>query len=116
MDKFPDCCRCVALLKVAMLNLFLRVGVWLNGLWTFKRGFMGNVLGEGFVLEWEWVREARYQAPVLLLLLLRGGSRLQREDEADGDLKILSAESKRRLVVPLLKLPSEANRNRIIPF
>uniref|UniRef100_A0A8D3A3J6 Peroxiredoxin-like 2A n=1 Tax=Scophthalmus maximus TaxID=52904 RepID=A0A8D3A3J6_SCOMX len=29
---------------------FLRLGVWLNGLRAFKNGFMGNVLGEGFVL------------------------------------------------------------------
>ena len=29
---------------------FLRVGVWLNGLRAFRNGFMGNVLGEGFVL------------------------------------------------------------------
>lgn len=29
---------------------FLRVGVWMNGLRAFKKGFMGNVLGEGYVL------------------------------------------------------------------
>lgn len=29
---------------------FLRVGVWMNGLRAFRKGFMGNVLGEGFVL------------------------------------------------------------------
>lgn len=29
---------------------FLRVGVWMNGLRAFRSGFMGNVLGEGFVL------------------------------------------------------------------
>lgn len=32
------------------LLAFLRVGVWMNGLRAFKKGFMGNVLGEGFVL------------------------------------------------------------------
>ncbi|KAF1373613.1 hypothetical protein PFLUV_G00240740 [Perca fluviatilis] len=32
------------------LMAFLRVGVWMNGLRAFKTGFMGNVLGEGFVL------------------------------------------------------------------
>uniref|UniRef100_A0A8D0AHH7 Peroxiredoxin-like 2A n=1 Tax=Sander lucioperca TaxID=283035 RepID=A0A8D0AHH7_SANLU len=32
------------------LMAFLRVGVWMNGLRAFQRGFMGNVLGEGFVL------------------------------------------------------------------
>ena len=32
------------------LLAFLRVGVWMNGLQAFKRGFMGNILGEGFVL------------------------------------------------------------------
>lgn len=32
------------------LLAFLRVGVWMNGLRAFKNGFMGNVLGEGFVL------------------------------------------------------------------
>lgn len=29
---------------------FLRLGVWLSGLRAFKNGFMGNVLGEGFIL------------------------------------------------------------------
>lgn len=29
---------------------FLRLGVWLSGLRAFKSGFLGNVLGEGFVL------------------------------------------------------------------
>uniref|UniRef100_A0A4W6C4R4 Peroxiredoxin-like 2A n=1 Tax=Lates calcarifer TaxID=8187 RepID=A0A4W6C4R4_LATCA len=32
------------------LLAFLRVGVWMNGLRAFKKGFMGNVFGEGFVL------------------------------------------------------------------
>ncbi|KAI3365500.1 hypothetical protein L3Q82_010590, partial [Scortum barcoo] len=32
------------------LLAFLRIGVWMNGLRAFKNGFMGNVLGEGFVL------------------------------------------------------------------
>lgn len=32
------------------LLAFLRVGVWMNGLRAFKKGFMGNVSGEGFVL------------------------------------------------------------------
>lgn len=32
------------------LLAFLRVGVWMNGLRAFKNGFVGNVLGEGFVL------------------------------------------------------------------
>lgn len=29
---------------------FLRLGVWISGLRAFKNGFMGNVLGEGFIL------------------------------------------------------------------
>lgn len=29
---------------------FLRVGVWLSSLRAFRNGFMGNILGEGFVL------------------------------------------------------------------
>lgn len=29
---------------------FLRVGVWLSGMRAFRNGFMGNILGEGFVL------------------------------------------------------------------
>lgn len=29
---------------------FLRVGVWMNGVRAFRKGFVGNVLGEGFVL------------------------------------------------------------------
>uniref|UniRef100_A0A3B4X7I5 Peroxiredoxin-like 2A n=1 Tax=Seriola lalandi dorsalis TaxID=1841481 RepID=A0A3B4X7I5_SERLL len=32
------------------LLAFLRVGVWMNGLRAFKTGFIGNVMGEGFVL------------------------------------------------------------------
>lgn len=32
------------------LLAFLRVGVWMNGLRAFRKGFMGNVFGEGFVL------------------------------------------------------------------
>uniref|UniRef100_A0A3B5BEC5 Peroxiredoxin-like 2A n=1 Tax=Stegastes partitus TaxID=144197 RepID=A0A3B5BEC5_9TELE len=35
--------------KMGLLG-FLRVGVWLNGLRAFRSGFVGNVLGEGFVL------------------------------------------------------------------
>lgn len=35
--------------KMGLLG-FLRVGVWVNGLRAFKNGFMGNILGEGFVL------------------------------------------------------------------
>lgn len=29
---------------------FLRLGVWFSGLRAFRNGFMGNVLGEGFIL------------------------------------------------------------------
>lgn len=29
---------------------FLRVGVWISGLRAFRKGFLGNVFGEGFVL------------------------------------------------------------------
>lgn len=29
---------------------FLRLGVWFSGLRAFRHGFMGNVLGEGFIL------------------------------------------------------------------
>uniref|UniRef100_A0A3Q4BYQ4 Peroxiredoxin-like 2A n=1 Tax=Mola mola TaxID=94237 RepID=A0A3Q4BYQ4_MOLML len=32
------------------LLAFLRAGVWMNGLRAFKKGFMGNILGEGFIL------------------------------------------------------------------
>lgn len=32
------------------LLAFLRVGVWMNGVRAFRNGFVGNVLGEGFVL------------------------------------------------------------------
>ncbi|KAF7657424.1 hypothetical protein LDENG_00026820 [Lucifuga dentata] len=32
------------------LLAFLRIGVWVNGLRAFKKGFMGNIFGEGFVL------------------------------------------------------------------
>lgn len=29
---------------------FLRLGVWLSGFRAFKKGFLGNLLGEGFIL------------------------------------------------------------------
>ncbi|KAK2820654.1 hypothetical protein Q5P01_023613 [Channa striata] len=32
------------------LLAFIRLGVWMNGLRAFRKGFMGNVMGEGFVL------------------------------------------------------------------
>ncbi|KAG7507400.1 redox-regulatory protein FAM213A-like [Solea senegalensis] len=32
------------------LLAFLRPGVWLSGLRAFNKGFMGNIMGEGFVL------------------------------------------------------------------
>ena len=32
------------------LLAFLRLGVWVNGLRAFRRGFIGNASGEGFVL------------------------------------------------------------------
>uniref|UniRef100_A0A3P8UCP3 Selenoprotein U1b n=1 Tax=Amphiprion percula TaxID=161767 RepID=A0A3P8UCP3_AMPPE len=35
--------------KISLLG-FLRVRFWMNGLRTFKNGFMGHVLGEGLVL------------------------------------------------------------------
>lgn len=35
--------------KMGLLGFF-RVGVWMSGLRAFKKGFMGNVFGEGFVL------------------------------------------------------------------
>lgn len=35
--------------KMGLLG-FLRVGVWLSGLRAFRKGFLGNVFGEGFIL------------------------------------------------------------------
>ncbi|KAK7919339.1 hypothetical protein WMY93_010623 [Mugilogobius chulae] len=35
--------------KMGLLG-FLRVGVWMSGLRAFRKGFLGNVFGEGFVL------------------------------------------------------------------
>uniref|UniRef100_A0A3Q2CM29 Peroxiredoxin-like 2A n=1 Tax=Cyprinodon variegatus TaxID=28743 RepID=A0A3Q2CM29_CYPVA len=32
------------------LLAFMRLGVWLSGVRAFRKGFIGNVLGEGFVL------------------------------------------------------------------
>lgn len=32
------------------LLAFVRLGVWLSGVRAFRKGFIGNVLGEGFVL------------------------------------------------------------------
>uniref|UniRef100_A0A3P8XY71 Peroxiredoxin-like 2A n=1 Tax=Esox lucius TaxID=8010 RepID=A0A3P8XY71_ESOLU len=47
------------------LLAFLRVGVWMNGLRAFKRGFLGNVFGEGFVLGGVFVIGAGQQGILL---------------------------------------------------
>ncbi|KAM3592122.1 uncharacterized protein V6R79_013079 [Siganus canaliculatus] len=70
---------------------FLRVGVWLNGLRAFKNGFMGNVLGEGFVLGGVFVvgrglqgillehREIEFGDKVNIVEVLQAARRIQRE-------------------------------------
>ena len=47
------------------LLAFMRVGVWLNGLRAFRKGFMGNVFGEGFVLGGVFVIGRGQQVKVL---------------------------------------------------
>ncbi|KAG8008761.1 hypothetical protein GBF38_010378 [Nibea albiflora] len=73
------------------LLAFLRVGVWMNGLRAFKNGFMGNVLGEGFVLGGVFVigrgeqgillehREIEFGDKVNILDVIRAARRVSQE-------------------------------------
>lgn len=76
--------------KMGLLG-FLRVGVWLNGLRAFKNGFMGNILGEGFVLGGVFVigqgeqgillehREIEFGDKVNILEVIRAVRRISQE-------------------------------------
>ncbi|KAE8283960.1 hypothetical protein D5F01_LYC17287 [Larimichthys crocea] len=73
------------------LLAFLRVGVWMNGLRAFKNGFVGNVLGEGFVLGGVFVigrgeqgillehREIEFGDKVNILDVIRAARRISQE-------------------------------------
>ncbi|KAM7370575.1 hypothetical protein PAMP_010107 [Pampus punctatissimus] len=73
------------------LLAFLRVGVWLNGLRAFKNGFIGNVLGEGFVLGGVFVigrgeqgillehREVEFGDKVNIVDVIQAARRIQQE-------------------------------------
>ncbi|KAM7381328.1 hypothetical protein PAMA_012266 [Pampus argenteus] len=73
------------------LLAFLRVGVWLNGLRAFKNGFIGNVLGEGFVLGGVFVigrgqqgillehREVEFGDKVNIVNVIQAARRMQQE-------------------------------------
>lgn len=56
---------------------FLRVGVWMNGLRAFRSGFMGNVLGEGFVLGGVFVIGREQQVKAVHLCSFRSFKTLQ---------------------------------------
>ncbi|KAK5851153.1 hypothetical protein PBY51_001969 [Eleginops maclovinus] len=62
------------------LLAFLRVGVWMNGLRAFKRGFMGNVLGEGFVLGGVFVIGRGQQGILLEHREIEFGDKVNAED------------------------------------
>nr|CBN81662.1 Uncharacterized protein [Dicentrarchus labrax] len=76
--------------KMGLLS-FLRVGVWMNGLRAFKNGFVGNVLGEGFVLGGVFVigrgeqgillehREIEFGDKVNILDVIRAARRISQE-------------------------------------
>ncbi|KAF3853877.1 hypothetical protein F7725_014565 [Dissostichus mawsoni] len=62
------------------LLAFLRVGVWMNGLQAFKRGFMGNILGEGFVLGGVFVIGQGQQGILLEHREIEFGDKVNAED------------------------------------
>lgn len=62
------------------LLAFLRVGVWMNGLLAFKRGFMGNILGEGFVLGGVFVIGQGQQGILLEHREIEFGDKVNAED------------------------------------
>uniref|UniRef100_G3NGZ8 Peroxiredoxin-like 2A n=1 Tax=Gasterosteus aculeatus TaxID=69293 RepID=G3NGZ8_GASAC len=62
------------------LLAFLRVGVWMNGLRAFKNGFMGNVLGEGFVLGGVFVIGRGQQGILLEHREIEFGDKVNTED------------------------------------
>ncbi|KAK9530082.1 hypothetical protein VZT92_011613 [Zoarces viviparus] len=62
------------------LLAFLRVGVWMNGLRAFRKGFMGNVLGEGFVLGGVFVIGRGQQGILLEHREIEFGDKVNTED------------------------------------
>lgn len=62
------------------LLAFLRVGVWMNGMRAFKRGFMGNILGEGFVLGGVFVIGEGQQGILLEHREIEFGDKVNTED------------------------------------
>lgn len=65
--------------KLSLLA-FLRVGVWMNGVRAFRNGFVGNVLGEGFVLGGVFVIGQRQQGILLEHREIEFGDKVNIED------------------------------------
>uniref|UniRef100_A0A672GWS7 Peroxiredoxin-like 2A n=1 Tax=Salarias fasciatus TaxID=181472 RepID=A0A672GWS7_SALFA len=65
--------------KMGLLG-FLRVGVWTSGLRAFRKGFTGNVLGEGFVLGGVFVIGREYQGILLEHREIEFGDKVNIED------------------------------------
>lgn len=85
------------------LLAFMRLGVWLSGVRAFRKGFIGNVLGEGFVLggvfvigrgqqvnlnlikNWHKMRLYRFDLSNLYFFFLLQGILLEHREKEFGD-------------------------------
>lgn len=70
------------------LLAFLRVGVWMNGVRAFRNGFVGNVLGEGFVLGGVFVIGQGQQGLLLEHREIEFGDKVNIEDVLQAVRKI----------------------------
>lgn len=70
------------------LLAFLRVGVWMNGVRAFRNGFVGNVLGEGFVLGGVFVIGQGQQGILLEHREIEFGDKVNIEDVLQAVRKI----------------------------
>uniref|UniRef100_A0A8C5N586 Peroxiredoxin-like 2A n=1 Tax=Gouania willdenowi TaxID=441366 RepID=A0A8C5N586_GOUWI len=59
---------------------FLRVGVWMSGLRAFRKGFMGNIFGEGFVLGGVFVIGREHQGILLEHREIEFGDKVETAD------------------------------------
>lgn len=89
-EVFLDEKRCFYGPRERKLGLlaFLRVGVWMNGVRAFRNGFVGNVLGEGFVLGGVFVIGQRQQGILLEHRETEFGDKVNIEDVLQAVRKI----------------------------
>lgn len=73
--------------KMGLLG-FLRVGVWTSGLRAFRKGFTGNISGEGFVLGGVFVIGREYQGILLEHRETEFGDKVNAEDVMDAARRI----------------------------